>query len=74
MCYFVKKQDGKYSEILIDIDESVDGPHHLQYVLSRAETVVSKILLNVSAIRSLARSLFDVIGHDNSVLENTINK
>lgn len=44
-----KTEDG-WREVLIDIDEG-DGPHHLRYVLSRAETPATKVFIQPEETR-----------------------
>lgn len=42
-----QKRDGRWYEVLVDIDESPDAEHHLRYVLAANATPASSLLLKV---------------------------
>lgn len=45
-----QKREGKWHEVLIDVDSSPEGEHHFRYVLAPQETPATALLLQVMLV------------------------
>ena len=46
----LQKKDGRWHEVMVDLDYSPDAEHHLRFVLSQQTTTAAKLLLQVCLV------------------------
>ena len=58
---FLQKKDGRWHEVMVDVDYSPDAEHHLRFVLSQQSTTAAKLLLQVHVLYTYYNYAIDAV-------------